>query len=135
MGVPGTLWEHSAVKDCSGSYHTVTLIRRIDSHPTKISWNVLIVAALHHSRFELICDIAGCFSRGVSSYYLEFLGVLDLLNVHVHYVGWLLRVFHTHAVVSHLQVNGDAFLAQNRTEFRLLKDFERFPMSYHPMIV
>ena len=44
MGVPGTLWEHSAVKDCSGSYHTVT-IKRIDSQPTKTSWNVLIVAA------------------------------------------------------------------------------------------
>ena len=34
----------------------------------------------------------------------------------------------THAVVSHLQVNGDAFLAQNRAEFRLLKDFERLPI-------
>ena len=42
----------------------------------------------------------------------------------------------THAVVSHLQVNGDAFLAKNRAEFRLLKEFrEVFKMSYHPTVV
>eukprot|EP00434_Breviolum_minutum_P020828 symbB.v1.2.018374.t1/scaffold1462.1/size117239/7 len=39
MGVPGTLWEHSAVKDCSG-----------------------------------------CFSRGVSSYYLEFPNLVTLIT-------------------------------------------------------
>ena len=34
MGVPGTLWEHSAVKDCSGSYHTVNIIRYKDRFST-----------------------------------------------------------------------------------------------------